>query len=394
MTKLPVKLHAYRCHRRGRRACPHSPKGRGYIKCSCPIWADGLDENGDRANFSLGTTNWQAAQTIIREMESRGSVEDPTPITVPVGIKFTVAFEKFLAAHRHLSISRQKKYRLLFNRLNHFLDQHDMCEVESVNLDVLTDFQVECRTRWKQKDGTICLNIQILRKFFRFCTKRDWIHQNPASELEMPKGKCRPTLPFSSNEWRKILSAFPAYEKHARGGNAHLLYAFVLLLRYSGMRIGDATRCETNWIQDERISFLTEKNNVHVCNKLPGFVLKAIWAAPRKSERHFFWSGHSTLHSAVGKWQRRLKTLFGLAGVSNGHAHRFRDTYAYDLTHHGGATLEELRKALGHKSTQTTENYYSHWIQERQERLEAKQERVWEDGRAIQALYGEREIIN
>jgi integrase len=160
------------------------------------------------------------------------------------------------------------------------------------------------------------------------------------------------------------------------------------------MRIGDATRCETNWIQDERISFLTEKNNVHVCNKLPDFVLKALWAAPRKSERHFFWSGQSTLHSAVGKWQRRLKTLFRLAGVCNGHAHRFRDTYAYDLTHHGKATLEELRQALGHKSTRTTERYYSHWIPERQERLEAKQEHVWEDGRAIPALYGEREIIN
>jgi|HubBroStandDraft_1064217.scaffolds.fasta_scaffold74359_1 integrase len=37
-------------------------------------------------------------------------------------------------------------------------------------------------------------------------------------------------------------------------------------------------------------------------------------------------------------------------------------------------TLEELRQALGHTSARTTERYYSHWIMERQERLEAKQE--------------------
>ena len=29
--------------------------------------------------------------------------------------------------------------------------------------------------------------------------------------------------------------------------------------------------------------------------------------------------------NTVLKWQRRLKKLFGLAGVDGGHAHRFRD---------------------------------------------------------------------
>jgi hypothetical protein len=57
------------------------------------------------------------------------------------------------------------------------------------------------------------------------------------------------------------------------------------------------------------------------------------------------------------------------------------------MTHNGGMTLAELRQALGHKSTRTTERYYSHWIAERQKRLEHKQDRAWESQRAIQALY-------
>jgi integrase len=162
-------------------------------------------------------------------------------------------------------------------------------------------------TKWKQQAGTICLNIQMLRKFFRFCIKRDWIQKNPASDLEMPKGKRRPTLPFSPDEWTNIRKAFPSYEKRTRSaGGAQLLEALVLLMR-SGMRIGDAVRCETSWIQGNRIIFLTEKNNVNVCNKPPDFVLKALEAAPRKSVKHFFWSGNSTLHSAVSKWRNASK---------------------------------------------------------------------------------------
>lgn len=390
MTKLPVRLHPYRGHRR---RCPHRLKGRRWERCSCFVWADGLDENGDRANFSLGTTNWQVAQSIIREMESRGSVSEPVPVTVPDGIKVTVACDKFLRAHTHLSRARLKKYRLIFNRLNDFLEQRDIHQVQDLNLDLITDFRAEWHTKWQQREGTICLNIQMLRKFFRFCVLRDWIQKNPASELEMPKGKRRATLPFSQEEWTRILQAFPSYAERARPGGAQLLYALVLLLRYSGMRIGDAVRCETSWVQDDRISFLTEKNNVHVCNRLPDFVLKALWTAPRKSERHFFWSGHSSLHSAVGKWQRRLKILFSIASVRNGHAHRFRDSYAFDMTQHGAMTLEELRQALGHKSSRTTEEYYSHWLKERQERLEEKQERAWAD-RAIPALYSKGDRIN
>ena len=34
---------------------------------------------------------------------------------------------------------------------------------------------------------------------------------------------------------------------------------------------------------------------------------------------------------AIGRWQRRLRALFTLAGVEGGHAHRFRDTFAVEL---------------------------------------------------------------
>lgn len=293
-------------------------------------------------------------------------------------ISVTAACEKFLAANTHLSRGRVKHYELLFVRLNQFLHRHQIDALEDLSLDVLTGFRAEWHTRWHHSTGTIRMNIQMLRKFFRFCTAREWILKNLASQLEVPNVKSRPTLPFSLEEWAKILQVLPSYGTRIPHAEPQRLHALVLLLRYSGMRIGDAVRCETTWIDGDRISFVTQKNQVQVCNKLPKFVVKALLGVPRKSDRYFFWNGTCALQTAIGNWQERLRILFDRAGIRNGHPHRFRDTYAFDMAHNGEMTLEELRQALGHKTTKTTEKYYSHWIKERQERMEAKQERAWQ----------------
>jgi hypothetical protein len=65
-----------------------------------------------------------------------------------------------------------------------------------------------------------------------------------------------------------------------------------------------------------RLFLYTQKTDTPVYCVFPDFVVKyALDATPRTSERFYFWSGASTLHSAVGKWQRRLKRLFKLAEV-------------------------------------------------------------------------------
>ena len=61
---------------------------------------------------------------------------------------------------------------------------------------------------------------------------------------------------------------------------------------------------------------------------LPDFVVRELEVAPRSSERYFFWTGKSKLHSAIGKWQRRLQKLFELANIESGYAHRFRDMFS------------------------------------------------------------------
>lgn len=138
----------------------------------------------------------------------------------------------------------------------------------------------------------------------------------PASGRKSPA----PFLPFTREEMLSILTALGPYGKSAGLRNAQRLKAFILLLRYSGMRIGDAVQLSVNRLQGNKLLLHTEKTGVHVYCVLPDIVTTAIDAAPRSSDNYIFWPGKSTVRSSKGKWQRRLQRLFELAGVIGGHA--------------------------------------------------------------------------
>jgi len=112
---------------------------------------------------------------------------------------------------------------------------------------------------------------------------------------------------FTRSRYRgrsNLLAAIDIYAKTAGARNAQRLRAFVLLLKYSGMRIGDTVQCGVDRIEENRLFLYTQKTDTPVYCVLPDFVVKALGAAPRTSERFYLWSGASMLHSAVGKWQR------------------------------------------------------------------------------------------
>jgi integrase len=111
---------------------------------------------------------------------------------------------------------------------------------------------------------------------------------------------------------------------------------------------------------------------------LPDFVVREIDAARKSSECFFFWSGQSKLHTVVGVWQQSLQTLFSLAEVRGGHAHRFRDTFAVELLL-AGVPLDRVSVLLGHQSIRVTERHYAPWTASRQEQLERDLRASWTD---------------
>jgi integrase/recombinase XerD len=277
-----------------------------------------------------------------------------------------------------LNQSTLYKYRLLFRHLDTFAEAYQFEFLDQLDLDTLATF----RAAWTEGPMTSLKKLERLRSFLRFAEKRKWIESNPAADLKTPKVPNKPTLPFSREEMINILAALGPYGKSAGLRNAQRLRAFVLLLRYSGLRIGDAVQLAANRLQGNKLLLRTEKTGVQVYCVLPEMVVKAIDAAPQSSEQYFFWTGKSTVHSSKGKWQRRLQRLFELATVFGGHAHRFRDTFAVELLL-AGVPLDRVSILLGHSSIRITERHYAPWTRSRQEQIESDLRAAWRNDPVI-----------
>jgi integrase/recombinase XerD len=193
----------------------------------------------------------------------------------------------------------------------------------------------------------------------------------------------------------RILAALDPYvEQTAPRGreSARWLRGLVLVLRYTGMRIGDAVQLRTDQINGNKLFLYQQKAGVPVYTALPSFIVAALESIPRVSETRFFWGGSSSLDAVVGSWQKRLRTLFRLAKVINGHAHRFRDTFAVELLL-GGVSIKRVSILLGHQSIKITERHYSPWRRSRQEQVEADLQRAWDrDPIVLLETKGTREV--
>lgn len=222
-----------------------------------------------------------------------------------------------------------------------------------------------------EKAGTAADLLRILQA--------EWVDSRQSCALiQAPKVIHKPTLPFTADEFQRILSACERYgDNYGRLGreNATRLRALTLLLRYSGLRIRDAVCLPKKKLKGNRLFLYTQKTGVPVFVPLPQFVVDELHSLPRVGAEYFFWSGNGKPKSVVSDWQRSFRKLFRIAQIA-GHPHRFRDTFAVELLL-AGVPLDQVSVLLGHSSIKVTEKHYAPWVKTRQDQLEDAVRRTW-----------------
>ena len=172
-------------------------------------------------------------------MEVRGSL-DPLPDEVQAQpIRIVEAKECFLKDAefgRRLSESTLGKYRLMLRHLEEFAAKKGFLYLRQLDGEALREF----RDAWKLSPRTALKKLERIKAFFRFASENDWIGMNPSRLVRGP-ANIRDTqkLPFEPTEMERTVKA--CRQVQLQGCTNDELLAFVLVLRYSGLRIGDAS---------------------------------------------------------------------------------------------------------------------------------------------------------
>lgn len=337
---------------------------RRYRTCDCPIWVQG-SLRGEYIKKALDLRSWQAASDLVRGWDASGEIG-----VVRLDPPVSEAVEKFITYQkaRNLSGETIRKYEnLLERRFLPWCESKGYRLFKRLTVDALRDFQ----TTWDDGPLYATKNLERLRAFFEFVLEAQWIARNPVASLKRPKATDNPTLPFSEDEMKRILEACDRYP-----GNQDRMKAFVLTMRYSGLRIGDTIALDKSRLNGNKLLLYTAKTGTPVYMPLPPVVIDALAKLDTNGRGRYFSTGNAKPQTARANWSRYLDTLFELADVKDGHSHRFRDTFAVSLLEKG-VSLEHVSVLLGHSSVKITERHYKPWVKTLQSRLEEEVKKAW-----------------
>ena len=333
-------------------------------KCFCPIWVQGI-LRGEEIRKSLDLTNWEAAARLVRDWEVDGTV---------VVKSARDAVNSFLSDREAMKLSdaMMRKYRHVGAEIQALFGDRP---VGSITPDEIRAMRKE----WKLAAITAQKRMEMVRKFFSFCVDAEWIEKSPARLVKMAPAKYDPTLPFTDQEMEKIIWAADSIrEAHPKipEETPKKLKALILLMRHSGIRISDAVMFRRDKLHDGKLFLRQEKTKHPVWVPLPKHVVQALADCDEGNE-YFFYRQVGKPKSAITEWQQRLKLVYNMAGVADGHSHRLRDTFSVDLLQNG-VSLETVSQLLGHTSIKTTQKHYAPWVKTRQDALEAAVMGTWQ----------------
>jgi integrase/recombinase XerD len=334
---------------------------------------------GTRVRRSIGTRDWARAKRLLDRWESDQRSINMPERNIP-NLKSAIAQYLKDCIRRKLAPGTLRNYTKSLEHFQAFAVSAE--DVAAVDVVLVRDFgahraSLPGRRHETFSSRTLRKELEHIRAFCEFCVDNEWLKTNPARKVKPPKDDSTPTLPFTPEEVKALLAAVDQIDNNYEVGidRARLrARALLLLLLYSGLRIGDAVKLERWRIDaDGRLMIRMEKTREPLYVRLPAVCLEALAAVPMES-KYFFWSGECKLETAVGSARRTVACLARITGI-DAHPHRFRDTFSVELLKNG-ESLETVQWLLGHTSIRTTERHYKPWVTAFQQRLDRATEKL------------------
>jgi integrase/recombinase XerD len=387
--------------------CPKSSEPY-WRRCRCLKYLY-IYHNGTSRQISARTRSWEKAEQKAQEI--RASIDPTNQLRRQLEAKLqghdsqveiSAAAEEFLKEVSRLNRAEatRKKYKLTLDRMVTW------CRTQPAAVCSLSQLDVPTLRRWIHSwpgsPTTRHNQHQRIIAFFNFCIEQGWIKENPAKRIKKVPRQQDETLPFTREQYDALIEATHYYdgrgqERSGETTNSRRVRAYLKLLRWSGLRAGDAACLAKSKLRDDDSLVLYQAKVKHkasapVCVLLPHDIVEELRDVPPSTfthPDHFFWSGRSKRKSEVSNWIKIFAKVLSKATElfpklfleTNGepkpaHLHMLRDTFAVEYLL-AGMPLEEVSRLLGHASVLVTQKHYAPWVLQRQQRLAESQRAAW-----------------
>lgn len=322
---------------------------------------------------TAGTRSWAEAEVLKRDIEDQLSGRTSVAPDAVTTADLATAISTFIEDKQAQGITTGviEKYTRELARLRKHCERHKVYTVQGLTRELLTSYCATWTETYPSSQTRGAVRTRT-RGFLRYAYEAQWIPRVPA----LPKIQVDepPTEPLTAEQYERLLAAVAV--KFADPERRHRVRSLFLLMRWSGLAIRDSLtleRCRLFYDARKdlhRVVTARQKTGTPVSVPLPADVAKEILATPNGTERYLFWDGSADIVKTWTKYY--VAPVFETAEIpreGNMVSHRLRDTFAVDLLEKG-VPLEEVSKALGHKSIKTTERSYARWVIGRQDRMD------------------------
>jgi integrase/recombinase XerD len=424
------------------KTCPYKDKGQKYTpetsRCNCrkriAVYNPEIEDPQKRqTTIKIKTRSWADAEQIAQEYRDSHDPDKRARMAAESKLKElqtakelkTVTIEqavaRFIASKRAERVSEKRIERylpLLGNvdpqtfrfRRNRRNNEGRLAEwlktliPRPVYISDLTPDLIEAfRNTWDfESDLTDFGAFGDLKRFFKYCLAKRWIENPPMASMKPPKVKRgNRTTAFSEGQYDSILVAvknrYPAeiktLEDQKRYDDTHRILAFIELMRWGGLALGDAVRFKLDSMKDNgQITYYRTKTKRRAQPRLvPHVVTLLKTTVPIDGDLNQpFYDKTVDGDTNAGYWSAELKSVFADAGIESvktdirerePHSHMLRDTFAINQLRtqyeEGHVNHQTIADALG-DTVAIFLKHYAPWIAEFEQAHQDAQARITE----------------